>query len=604
MSEDRYGAPGSHRRPEPPTSRVATATPPAPAPSRVGYVPTHTNRVRDGLAVALLVLALLLPWSIEFGLGVPGSSGLVFVGVLAVTLLAVAAALAPHVGPLRLAAPTADVARTSRIRLWLAVPYLVAVLVFVAFHVVQTVRNGGTGAVPPGSGPGMWLGVAGALLAAQPPLTSTTLEDNRFRRWYATARVLGWASIVLAALSVAFNLYWRLRYLFVTDVDFGGRDAAVIVTTLLYGAVAMIALVIGSTWLTQKTAAARLATTALGVSAALAGTLVWLAGVGRDVDAFHGIAQNTSTAAVGWEGYLAWAAAAAIVAPTTLYAVFLVRPPTLAVYRGAALKCLTLIAFWSFAAAGLRVTDYLIALSLDLPHRIYDSVALTGFNVFTACIAVWLKRHLARGGLTSTVIAAFTAVLSVFTIAQLVIGVALAPRYADPTPRSADAIYGNDLAQQITSTFDVVICVLSLAILLAALVTGPLAGYLVRRRETRAAAPAPAPSGPQPVAATAPPTVVRPQQKTVPRIVRIKEDSTQLLGAANPSAPTTAVPLPTTEIPAATTALRIQRRPTASSTDATQHIATPSEQASAERPTLPAKRPFGADGPPEAPHDA
>ena len=543
MSEDRYGAPGSHRRPEPPTSRVATATPPAPAPSRVGYVPTHTNRVRDGLAVALLVLALLLPWSIEFGLGVPGSSGLVFVGVLAVTLLAVAAALAPHVGPLRLAAPTADVARTSRIRLWLAVPYLVAVLIFVAFHVVQTVRNGGTGAVPPGSGPGMWLGVAGALLAAQPSITSTTLEDNGFRRWYATARVLGWVSIVLAALSVAFNLYWRLRYLFVTDVDFGGRDAAVIVTTLLYGAVAMIALVIGSTWLVQKTAAA------------------------------------------------------AIVAPTTLYAVFLVRPPTLAVYRGAALKCLTLIAFWSFAAAGLRVTDYLIALSLNLPHRIYDSVALTGFNVFTACIAVWLKRHLARGGLTSTVIAAFTAVLSVFTIAQLVIGVALAPRYADPTPRSADAIYGNDLAQQITSTFDVVICVLSLAIMLAALVTGPLAGYLVRRRETRAAAPAPATSGPQPVA---PPTVIRPQQKTVPRIVRIKEDSTQLLGAANPSAPTTAVPLPTTEIPAATTALRIQRRPTTPSPDATQHIATPSEQASAERPTLPAKRPFGADGPPDA----
>ena len=91
-----------------------------------------------------------------------------------------------------------------------------------------------------------------------------------------------------------------------------------------------------------------------------------LAGIGRDVDAFHGIAENTSTNAVGYEGYLAWAAAAAIVAPTTLYAVFLVKPPTLAVYRGAALKCLTLIAFWSFAAAGLRVTDYLIALDRAL----------------------------------------------------------------------------------------------------------------------------------------------------------------------------------------------------------------------------------------------
>ena len=134
-------------------------------------------------------------------------------------------------------------------------------------------------------------------------------------------------------------------------------------------------------------------------------------------------------------------------------------------YRGAALKCLTLIAFWSFAAAGLRVTDYLIAVSLDLPHRIYDSFALTAFNVVTGCVAVWLKGQLAKGGLTSTVIAAFSAVLSVFTVAQLVIGVALAPRYAEPVPRSPDAIYGNDLAQQLTSTFDVVVCVLSLAIL-------------------------------------------------------------------------------------------------------------------------------------------
>ncbi len=209
-----------------------------------------------------------------------------------------------------------------------------------------------------------------------------------------------------------------------------------------------------------------------------------MAGVGRDVDAFHGIAENTSTAAVGYEGYLAWAAAAAIVAPTTLYAVFLVTPPTMGVYRGAAVKCLTLIAFWTFAAAGLRVADYVIALSLDLPRAIYDSVALTAFNLVTGGIAIWLRRQLAKGGLSSTVIAAFSGSLFVFTAAQLVIGVVLAPRYSDPVPRSPDVIYGNDLAQQITSTFDVAICVLSLVIVVAVLVTGPLAGYLVGRRGT------------------------------------------------------------------------------------------------------------------------
>jgi hypothetical protein len=520
---------------------VSEAGPAAPR-SRVGYVPSRANRVRDGLAVALLVIATLLPWSIEFGVGVPGSSALVFVVLVVVTLLSIGAALAPYVGPWALSAPTANARRTATIRYWLNAPYFCCVLGFIVFHLVQTVRDGGTGMVPPGSGPGMWLGIAGALLAAQPVLTSKTLERNDFDGWYAAARFIGFGSIVLAALSVVFNLVWRLRYLFVTAGDIGGQDIATVVTTLLYGGVAMVALVIGSLWLVQKTAAARLATTALGVSAGLAGTLVWLLSVGRDVDAFHGIAENTSTAAVGYEGYLAWAAAAAIVAPTTLYAVFLVKPPTLAVYRGAALKCLTLIAFWSFAAAGLRVTDYLIAVSLDLPHRIYDSFALTAFNVVTGCVAVWLQRQLAKGGLTSTVIAAFAGVLSVFTAAQLVIGVALAPRYAEPVPRSPDAIYGNDLAQQLTSTFDVVVCVLSLAILVAALVTGPLAGYVLRRRETRAAVPEP----------SAPPTIVlaRPQQKTIPRIVRLKEDSTRMLAEAAPTA-----------------TLRIQRRPPASTPD-------------------------------------
>jgi hypothetical protein len=570
VSEDQYAAP----------AQVATTA--VPAAGRVGYVPARANRVRDGLAVGLLIAALLLPWSIDFGVGVPGSSAILFVVVVVVTLLAIAAALAPHVGPWRLTAPQPDLGRTIRIRFWLTAAYLLCVLGFIGFHIVATIRYGGTGAVPPGAGPGIWLGAAGAVLAAQPPITSITIEDNGFGRWYGSVRIIGMASIVLAAWAVLFNLFWRLRYLFVTTGTVGGHDVAVVITTLLYGGVAMVALVIGSAWLLQKTAAARLATTALGVSACVAGVLVWVANIGRDVDAFHGIAENTSTAAVGYEGYLAWAATAAIVAPTTLYAVFLVKPPTMAVYRGAALKCLTLIAFWTFAAAGLRVTDFLIALSLDLPRSLYDSFALMAFNVVTGCIAVWLQRQLAKGGLSSVVIAAFSGSLFVFTAAQLVIGVALAPRYADPTPRSPDAIYGNDLAQQITSMFDVVICVLSLAILVAVVVTGPLAGYLVRRRGPRDVTPAPA-------------VLQRPQQTTVPKIVRLKQDSAALLATA--------------EVPVATTALRIQRRPEPPSppaaTDATQHIPTssesPSSKANAERSTVPAKRPSAAGTPAEGP---
>ncbi|MFN3003014.1 hypothetical protein [Mycolicibacterium wolinskyi] len=540
MTDQRYDAPA--------TVQVATMAAPTVAKSpRVGYVPTRTNRVRDGSAVALLVLALLLPWNLEFGVGVPSSDGSLFAVLAVVTLLAIVAALTPHLGPFRLTAANPDVRRTGRIRLVLSLAYLVVVIGFVGFHLVQTVGDGGTGAVAPGVGPGMLLGIAGALLAAQPPITSITIEDNKFRRWYAVSRVIGFVSIALATLSVAFNLYWRLRYLFVTQVDFGGHDVAVIVTTLLYGAEAMIALVIASRWLTERTAAARLATTAIGISGALAAAVVWVFGIGRDIDAFHGIAQNTSTAAVGYEGYLAWAAAAAIVAPTTLYAVFLIKPPTIGAYRGAAQKCLTLIAFWSFAAAALRVVDYLIALSLDLPRALYDSVAMTVFSLITAVIARWLHRQLSNGAMATSVTAAFSAVLFVFAVADVAIGVALAPRYAAPAP---DAIYGNNLAQQITSTFDVTVCALSLIVLVVMLFTGPLAGYLVRR-DTRAAKAAPVPpAAPEPTEdLSAPPTIVRrPQAAAVPRIVRLKEDSTTVL----PAPPTTELQVPT---------LRIQRRP-------------------------------------------
>jgi hypothetical protein len=279
---------------------------------------------------------------------------------------------------------------------------------------------------------------------------------------------------------------------------------------------------------------------ALGASAAVAATLVWILPVGRYVDAFHGIAQNTSTAAVGYEGYLFWAAAAAIVAPTTLYAVFLIKPPTLGAYHSAAQKCLTLVAFWAFAAAALRVVDYLIALSLDLPRAPFDSVAMTAFNLIAGVIAWWLRRQLSKGAASPTVIAAFSGVLFVFTVANLAIGVALAPRYAEPPP---DAIYGNNLAQQITSTFDVVICALSLAVLVAMLFTGPLAGLLVRRADARVATP------PEPTTSTPPTLVPRPQPSAMPRIVRLKEDSTTVLPAP-----------PTEEFSAPTAALRIQRR--------------------------------------------
>ena len=476
MSDQRYDA----------SETVAVATSAAAVVGRsprVGYVPGRANLVRDGVAIALLVISLFLPWNLDFGLGIPGNDGSLFLVAVVVTLLAILAALTPHVGPFRLTAPDQNVRRTSRYRLLLGLAYFVVAIGFVVYQLLETWHNGGTGLVPPGIGPGLLLGIGGAVLASQPPITSITLEDNGFRRWYAFARLLGVLSIALATLAVAYNVYWRLRYLFLVQRGLrqpGLRrhrhDAA-----LRRGSDDRVG---------HRVALAHREDRRRTVGHQRAGRLRgswrrrWCGffPIGRDVDAFHGIAENTSTAAIGYEGYLFWAAAAAIVAPTTLYAIFLIKPPTLGAYRSAAEKCLTLIAFWAFACAALRVIDFLIAWTLDLPNALYDTVAMTVFNVITGVIARWLNRQLVRGEASLPVIAAFSGLLFVFTVANLAIGVALAPRYAEPSPT---AIYGNNLAQQITSTFDVTICALSFAVLVAMLFTGPLAGYFIRRHRPR-----------------------------------------------------------------------------------------------------------------------
>ena len=205
---------------------------------------------------------------------------------------------------------------------------------------------------------------------------------------------------------------------------------------------------------------------------------------------------------------------------------FLIKPPTLGAYRSAAQKCMTLIAFWAFAAAVLRVVDYLVALSLDLPRALYDSVAMTAFNVITGFIARWLVRQLGKGEATPTVISAFSGVLFVFTVANLAIGVVLAPRYAEPSP---DAVYGNNLAaadHQHVRRGD--------------LPAEPdrLDRHVVHRSAGRLSGAAQGPGGfrpkaPSPEPATsAPPTIVPPTQPVaMPRIVRLKEDSTTVLPA-------------------------------------------------------------------------
>lgn len=445
--------------------------------------PTRRRNIAGDLtAAALLVVALLLPWNLYFGMGIPGSNKALLAVLFVVTLLALLSiALA---GSWRSSSARFDPTLAGRLRLALNAPYALLVLGFVAFDVFETIRFGGTVNVPGGVGPGAWSGIAGALLSARPVVRPADDGGDNGR----AVRIIGYASMVGAALSFGVNLFWRVRYALQSagGSDFGKQNIAVIATAVVYGVVALVAVVMGSRWLLRSTRASRLATVALGVSTLIAGILVWIVPVGRDIDAFHGIAQNTSTAGVGFEGYLAWAAAAAIFAPAALLAR---RNPSATeenAWRAAARNGLLLIVVWCLGSMVMRITDLAVGVALNYPFSRYDSMVLAGFDLTTALLAVWLRINLSNDAVSARLISSLCGLVATLSITRVVVGVALAPRFEEsPNAPAPNPVYGNNLAQQITSTFDVALCVLALCILAAAVITGQLGARRVRRRRPR-----------------------------------------------------------------------------------------------------------------------
>ncbi|MGH3850936.1 MAG: hypothetical protein ACRDRT_14755, partial [Pseudonocardiaceae bacterium] len=165
------------------------------------------NIGRDVAGAVLLLLALVFPWNLYFGMGIPNSSNAVL-GLLALaTLLSLGSIAATYAGPWGLSGSRVDPVLAGRLRLSLNAPYLLLVLGFVVFDAVQTVRYGGSVKVPGGLGPGAWLGAAGSLLCAQPVISGAVAGDGGFARWLKSARVVGYASIAGAVLSFVYILY-------------------------------------------------------------------------------------------------------------------------------------------------------------------------------------------------------------------------------------------------------------------------------------------------------------------------------------------------------------------------------------------------------------
>ncbi len=515
------------------------------------------NVGRDVSAGALLAVALLLPWNLSFGVGVPGSSPPLFVLLLVVTLFAFAALIATYAGHRgrRSASPASP--RPSHLRVALSLPYLVVAAGFVGFGVVQAFRLGGSGEVPPGVGPGLLAGLAGALLAAQSPLRDA-VGGSRPDLWARAAHLIGVIAALVASFSVVANVYWRVRYPVqaLADGIYGMQNIAVIATTIVYGVVPWAAVLVGLRWSLSDRVPARLASVALGGSALLGSALVWILGVGRDVDAYHGIAQTTGSVSVGFEGYVAWTAVAAIVGIPTLRAALKVPVPQ-AYWRHAIRMCLTLIVLWCLGSALRRIFDLVVAASLDMPFSAYDSIALMAFDICAAVAALWIRLNVKNNGLLPAILSAAAGVLSVLMVCRVVVGVGLAPRvlYADEPEAIANAVYGNNLDQQITSTFDVVLCVLALCITaIAAAVMQRNAARVAAEQEQSGTSAVPSPA-PHDYAAAAPtaavptsaaptsaaptsavPTVAVPTatapDPAVPRIVRNSGGPTQRIASA------------------------------------------------------------------------
>jgi hypothetical protein len=213
---------------------------------------------------------------------------------------------------------------------------------------------------------------------------------------------------------------------------------------------------------------------------------------------------------------------------------------------------LLLIIVWCLGSMLMRITDLAVAVTLNFPFSRYDSVVLAAFDLATAVLAIWLRINLGNDAVSARLISSLCGLVATLSISRVVVGVALAPRFGEsPNAPAPNPVYGNNLAQQITSTFDVMLCVLALCILAAALITGHLSGRRLRRQRRlaarkRAAKAAPpgsaAPTTRVPVGRTAPPsraattriptggggidspTGVMPQLAGSPRISRGPED--------------------------------------------------------------------------------
>ena len=406
----------------------------ATASTSTGSPPSRWNIGSAACGAVLLLLALFMPWNVRFGFGIDGSNTVAYVVLVVVTLLSLGSIVTP----------------AARTRLLLNVGYLLFVVFIVVGDTVFTVIFGAVNSIPPGVGPGAWVGVAGALLCAQPRPSDFTADDPLLRRWFAASRVIGFLALAFGVQSFVFNMFWRIQSLGSgAAVDAGGAQrGGFVAAAAVYGLMSLAAVVIAAVWMIKNTQGSRLAITGLGAASVVTALVVWASDSGLGIVPFRGAVNNT-TAGIGFQGYLLWAAAAGIVAPLTLRSAVSRKPIDTRPWCEALRYCLFLIGIWSVGQIAKFLVNFVLAMTGDVSLSTSVTVSLVLLNLATAILALWLRAVLASGTV-STIIVVLCGLLFVLTDARVIAEIMLT-------------------SSHITATFHVVLCILSLFIAAAAL---------------------------------------------------------------------------------------------------------------------------------------
>jgi len=177
--------PGPQPPPDPSDSPTRAANPskPTPAANPFAGIPM-SDYVRDILAAALLLISLALPW--DFRHDATGR-----IDVVLITVLSVLSLLLPYLSRVGVFPSQWNMERLRVARLLANAPYVLLVLIYLLIDLVSgfsTTVGGGAGL-----GAAAWLGLAGALLAAQP--REAEMTDPRASRhvglWFAVMVVCG-----------------------------------------------------------------------------------------------------------------------------------------------------------------------------------------------------------------------------------------------------------------------------------------------------------------------------------------------------------------------------------------------------------------------------